>query len=95
MNNLTTDRINKAEFSLSESNPVIERHGLSPILADPSVVTPDESHDGRWHLICHGIFALEQYVSDDGYKWEYAGQIVNRAMRGNLNRILGVGYMHD
>ena len=94
MINLTLEKINTAQFSLFEGNPVIERRGLSPIVADPSLVTPDESHDGKWHLICHSIFALNQYVSDDGYTWEYAGRIVNRAMRGNINRIDGEYYIY-
>ena len=94
MINLTFDTINKAEFSLYEGNPVIERHGLSPIIADPSTVTPEKSHDGRWHLVCHGLFGLEQYASDDGYSWEYTGKIVNRAMRGDIHRIDGEYYIY-
>ena len=94
MKKLTIQEINKVQFSLFEGNPVIKRHGLSPVVADPSVVTPDESHDGRWHLVCHSIFAIEQYVSDDGYCWEYAGRIAKRAMRADINRIDGEYYIY-
>ena len=86
---ITFEQLNGASFSLYKRNPIINRHGLSPLIADPSVLTPDESHDGKWHMVCHSIFALEHYVSKDGYSWEFAGRIVRRAMRGNLNLING------
>ena len=91
---ISFEQFNKAGFQLFEKNPVIRRHGLSPIIADPSVVTPDMSHDGNWHMICHSIFSLEHYVSPDGYGWEYAGRVINRAMRGNINRIDGEYYIY-
>ena len=94
LEDITFEQFNNAEFSLSGDNPVIRRRGLSPIIADPSVVTPDDSHDGNWHMICHSIFSLEHYSSDDGYIWTHAGKVVNRAMRGNINRINGEYYIY-
>jgi hypothetical protein len=51
-------------------NPVLESPVTEPFLADPSVVGPDESPDGRFHLFANGLTGIHEFVSDDGLAWE-------------------------
>lgn len=50
--------------------PLVRPPFLEPVLADPVVLTPEESPDGRWHLFAHAFFrGICQYVSPDGLSW--------------------------
>ena len=49
MNNLTFNDILNAEFSLYENNPILKNPANSFVIADPSVLTPKESQDGKCH----------------------------------------------
>lgn len=93
MKNLTFDHINAADFKLYENNPVIRNPIFSNVAADPSVITPENSHDGKWHLFCHTIFGVYHYQSDDGISFKNTGRIVNRAMRPDVNIIDGIYYL--
>lgn len=93
MINLTFNDINNANFKLYDGNPVIKNPLTSFVVADPSVITPDKSHDGRWHLFCHTFFGVHRYVSDDGISFKPTGKIVNRAMRPNINYVDGKYYL--
>ncbi len=93
MNNLTFNDIVNADFSLYKDNPVLHNPLTSFVIADPSVLTPDESHDGKWHLFCHTFFGVYRYISDDGISFKKAQKIVSRAMRPNINRIDGKYYL--
>ena len=91
---ITFEEFNRAAFTLYGGNPVLRRHGASPLVADPSVLTPAESGDGLWHLACHTIFGIELYTSADGYSWELSGRPVRRAMRADLKYIGGTYYLY-
>lgn len=93
MNNLTFNDILNAEFSLYENNPILKNPANSFVIADPSVLTPKESHDGKWHLFCHTFFGVHRYVSEDGISFKKAEKIVSRAMRPNINKIDGKYYL--
>ena len=93
MNNLTFEQFNNAEFKLFEGNPIIKNPLESFVIADPSVLTPDISHDGKWHLFCHTFFGVYRYESDNGVDFTNKGKIVNRAMRPNINYINGKYYL--
>ncbi len=93
MLNLTFDEFLKADFSLYENNPIIHNPANSFVVADPSVLTPDISHDGKWHLFCHTFFGVYRYESEDGISFSNKGRIVNRAMRPNINYIDGRYYL--
>ncbi len=93
MNNLTFEQLNNADFKLFEGNPIIKNPFNSFVVADPSVLTPDVSHDGKWHLFCHTFFGVYRYESADGINFEKKAKIVNRAMRPNINRIDGKYYL--
>ena len=93
MFNITFEEFNNIEFGLYKGNPIIKNPLNSFVIADPSVITPDVSHDKKWHLFCHTFFGVYRYVSDDGITFEKAEKIVSRAMRPNINRIGGKYYL--
>ena len=93
MKNLTFEQFNSAEFKLFSGNPVIKNPIESFVIADPSVMTPDVSHDGKWHLFCHTFFGVYHYESEDGISFQKKAKIVNRAMRPNINYIDGKYYL--
>ena len=93
MENLTFEQLNNAEFKLFNGNPILKYPWNSLVIADPSVMTPDVSHDGKWHLFCHTFFGVYRYESDDGINFKNKGKIVNRAMRPNINFIDGKYYL--
>ena len=89
MNNLSVNQILSAEFTLYESNPVIKNSGASPIVADPSLLTPDKSPDGLWHIFFHTTFGVWHASSADGIKFGKGEKICPRAMRPDINFIDG------
>ena len=93
MKNLTFDDIMNAQFKLYESNPVIRNFGGSFNAADPSVLTPEQSHDGLWHLFCHTFFGVYRFDSKNGVDFQLVKKIVPRAMRPNINYIDGRYYL--
>ena len=93
MKNLTFADINGADFRLYKNNPVIHNPIFSNVAADPSVITPDFSHDGKWHLFCHTMYGVYRYESSDGISFNNTGRIVNRAMRPDINIIDGRYYL--
>lgn len=93
MKNLTVEQIIQAEFKISGESPVIKPFDGSFIVADPSVLTPDECHDNKWHLFLHTNLGVYQFISDDGIRFEKMQKVVNRAMRPNINRIDGTYYL--
>ena len=93
MKNITFEQFNSAVFKLFDGNPVLKNPLNSFVIADPSVLTPDVSHDGKWHLFCHTFFGVYRYESADGINFKNTGKIVNRAMRPNINYIDGKYYL--
>lgn len=53
-------------------NPLIKPPFPEWIIADPTVLLPDESPDGKWHLFAHGLIGLYHYKSFDGLEWKKA-----------------------
>lgn len=93
MINLTFDEFLNADFSLYEKNPVLRNPLSSFVIADPSVITPENSHDGKWHLFCHTFFGIYRYESTDGISFKKCEKITNRAMRPNINYTEGKYYL--
>ncbi len=93
MQNITFEQFNAAEFTLYENNPVLRNPLSSFVIADPSVLTPDVSHDKKWHLFCHTFFGVYHYESNDGISFCKVQKIVNRAMRPNINLVDGKYYL--
>lgn len=82
------------DFRLYEGNPVIKRYGMSSIIADPSVISPDEGKDGKWHLFCHTIFGVYRFESGDGISFVNKGRVVKNAMRPDVKVIGGEYYLY-
>ena len=93
MNTLSFNDINNAEFTLYEGNPIIRNPLSSFVVADPSVLTPEMSHDKKWHLFCHTFLGVYMYDSEDGITFESKGKITSRAMRPDINYIDGTYYL--
>lgn len=93
MKNLTFDDILNAQFTLYADNPIVRNPFNSFVVADPSVLTPDMSHDGKWHMFCHTFMGVYRYDSTDGINFSKPVKIVSRAMRPNINYIDGRYYL--
>ncbi len=93
MEKLTVNQIIGADFKVNKASPVLKPFNGSIVVADPSLLTPDNSHDGKWHLFCHTTFGIHHFISDDGVDFKRANKIVNRAMRPNINYIDGKYYL--
>ena len=93
MEKLCFEDILNADFKLYNANPIIRNPWSSFVIADPSVLTPDVSHDGKYHLFCHTFFGVYRYESTDGINFKNKGKITNRAMRPNINYIDGKYYL--
>jgi beta-xylosidase len=39
------------------------------MIADPTVLLPSESPDGRWHLLANSIWGIHHFTSGDGIAW--------------------------
>lgn len=93
MQNITFEEFNNLEFKLYDKNPIIKNPLNSFVIADPSVITPDVSHDKKFHLFCHTFFGVYMYSSDDGINFKKVKKITNRAMRPNINYIDNTYYL--
>jgi hypothetical protein len=67
--------------------PLIQPPALSPIIADPSFLFPEETPDSRWELYAHSAWGLHRYRSADGLAWEDRGMAIANAMRPCLRRL--------
>jgi len=78
---LTRKQMAGISWQLYEHNPVIAPPWLSPVIADPSVLAPEESPDGIWHLFAHALPGVFHFRSDDGLSWEKPRLLFRNAMR--------------
>ncbi|MBP3696740.1 MAG: glycosyl hydrolase family 43 [Clostridia bacterium] len=92
MNNITVNQIINADFKIS-SRPILKPFHGSFVVADPSMLTPDNCHDGKWHMFFHTTFGIFHFVSDDGIDFKKVQKVTNRAMRPNINYIDGKYYL--
>ncbi len=93
METLTVKQIVNADFKVSGSSPILKPFHGSFVVADPSMLTPDNCHDGKWHMFFHTTFGVFHAVSDNGVDFAKAQKITNRAMRPNINYIDGRYYL--
>ncbi|MFH1463533.1 MAG: hypothetical protein ABIO70_04030 [Pseudomonadota bacterium] len=57
------------------ASPLIRPRWWSWIAGDPSVLTPAETPDGAWRLVCNNVQGIYQYRSDDGLCWELVQRV--------------------
>ena len=93
MESLTTKQIIQADFKVNVNSPVLKPFDGSFIVADPSLLTPENSHDNKWHMFLHTNLGVYQFISEDGTHFEKKQKVVNRAMRPNINRIDDTYYL--
>ena len=93
MKNLSVQQLIDADFRISTHSPIIKPFDGSFIVADPTLLTPENSHDKKWHLFFHTNFGVYHSTSDDGINFTEKQKILNRAMRPNINYIDGKYYL--
>lgn len=93
MKDLTIAQVKNADFKLYDGNPIIRPFDKTFIVADPSLLTPDNAHDEKWHMFFHTNLGVYHFISDDGITFEKVGRILPRAMRPNINYINGTYYL--
>ncbi len=85
MLNITLSQILGADFRL-RPEPVLKPFDGSFVVADPSLLTPETSPDGKFHMFFHTNFAVYDFVSSDGITFSKNAKIVSDAMRPNINK---------
>ena len=88
MQSLSLSQLKGASFNLRPM-PVLRPFGGSFVVADPSLLLPTETPDGKWHLFFHTTFGIREAVSDDGVAFTKGKKLLSRAMRPNINFIDG------
>ncbi|MDP8256732.1 MAG: hypothetical protein P9M14_13355 [Candidatus Alcyoniella australis] len=68
------------------ANPLIEPPRPQWMIADPTLLPPQRTHDGRWQMIANSVGFLNRYVSDDGIAWERCGKRLCRGIRPHIFR---------
>ncbi len=77
-------------FEEHPGNPLISPTPPGFMIADPTVLLPDETPDGRWHLLANSIPPrLHHFVSNDGVTFEPHGSLLPGAMRPYWRRFDG------
>jgi len=71
----------KLTFSLVKTVPIISPPRFTPLLADPTVLLPNQTPDKKWHLFAHSVFGIQHHVSEDGIEWKKIKLVVRAAMR--------------
>ncbi len=93
LQDLNIGQILNADFNIGDGNPLISPFDGSFIVADPSLLTPKQSTDGRWHIFFHTNLGVYHFVGDDGKRFKKVQKITGRAMRPNINKIDGRYYL--
>ena len=88
MQTLSVSTIKNADFRVRK-DPILRPFGGSFVVADPSLLLPDETPDGRWRLFFHTTFGVHEFSSDDGISFQRGRKLLSRAMRPNVNFIDG------
>lgn len=92
--NANFNDIFNGNFVLYEGNPIVKHFGVNIVLADPSVLTPDKTHDGLWHMFCHSLLGIYHFESKDGIDWTRKGRVTPRAMRPDISVVDGKYYLY-
>jgi hypothetical protein len=72
-------------------NPLIEPPRGTWLLGDPSVLAPEQTPDGRWHLFANTVTGIRHFVSADGFAWQQEGPPVCKGIRACV-RCIGDEY---
>lgn len=94
MLDLTLKQIENARFGLYDKNPIVRSRFPDVVIADPSVLTPDLTPDGKWRLFAHSLKGVRMYVSDDGVRFSEGKKLLSRAMRPCACKFEDVYYIY-
>ena len=86
MLDFSTKDILNLTFTTRET-PVLAPFGGAVVVADPSLLTPDQAPDNMWHMFFHTTFGVYHFRSDDGIRFEKVQKVAADAMRPNVNRV--------
>lgn len=75
-----------SQFKDFHRNPLIEPPRFEWLIADPTVLTPDDAPDGKWHLWANSLRGIHHYLSDDGYSWRVVQERMFGGMRPFVRR---------
>ena len=92
MKDLSIRQIMDMTFTVREK-PILAPFGGAVVVADPSLLTPDRTPDGRWHMFLHTTFGVYHFASEDGIDFERVQKVTGDAMRPNINRIGATYYL--
>lgn len=92
MENLTLNEILNLDFSLREE-PILRPFDKSFVVADPSLLVPENAIDKKWHMFFHTHFGVYHFISEDGINFSKVAKLVKCAMRPNINYINGTYYL--
>jgi hypothetical protein len=90
---MKVEEIQSIKWSDYSQGYIIDHPPLSPILADPTFIFPENSPDNSWHLFAHSVWGIHHFVSADGLKWKDRGVAVINGMRPYLYFEDGVYYL--
>ena len=65
MKELTIPQLINMDFQVNKE-PILAPFGFSFVVADPSLLTPAEAVDGRFHMFFHCTTGVYHFTSDDG-----------------------------
>lgn len=79
------EKIYQFKWEEYQKNTLINPTFPSPVIADPTFLSPEETPDKRWHLFAHSILGIHHFISSDGIKWErLKGIVVLKSLRPYL-----------
>ncbi len=87
------DDIKAIQWKDYSQDYIIDHPLLSPILADPTFIFPEDSPDGHWHLFAHSIWGIHHFLSTNGVQWKDTGVTVTSGMRPFIYHEAGVYYL--
>ena len=65
--------LRRCTFEDHPDNPLIVPPGREFLIADPTVVAPNQAPDNVFHLFAHSLRGIHHYTSLDGVAWEKVG----------------------
>ena len=69
--------------------PVITPPFPSPVIADPTFLSPQDTPSGDWRMWAHSLIGLHGYRSDDGIAWQSSGTVARNALRPHIVDVAG------
>jgi len=81
------------EFKDRPGNPVLGPPWPEWMIADPTLLAPQDTPDGKWHLFANSIGRIRHYTSVDGYGWKKAGGALFGGIRPCVRKFEGRYYL--